>query len=241
MRKITLTAFLCLSLLSRSHSQDAVPNITVKWAPTALVTGNLNLQAEYNFGGKHSLTASLGLPVTAKHAFTYQGNDANFQVKTSTFLAGYRTYLSQKHLSGMYFEPYFKYAHLSGDGTGTGTLDYRTAKFNFVNEYNGIGIGAQLGAQFLIGNRFTIDLFFLGPELNYATNHFKAIEVNFTRPWTEREALQAQLEVNRFINQFPFIRNRTKIMVDKDSRTILAQFRGAIPGIRTGVSFGVAF
>lgn len=240
MRIIThLTALLLISISSHAQYSEE-RNATIKWAPTALVTGNINLQAEYNFGGRHSLTASIGLPANARHTLTYQGNDAVFNMKSTTFLAGYRTYLSQKHLSGLYLEPYFKYTHHASEGVGSGMLDYRNVVFDFHNEYNAMGLGAQLGAQFLISDRVVIDLFFLGPEFSYARNNLKAIEVTGTGPWNTREAVQAQVEVINFINQIPFIRNRTTVMVDKDNRTVTAQFNGPLPGFRAGLSLGIA-
>ena len=112
---------------------------------------------------------------------------------------------------------------------------------DFTNDYNGVGIGAQLGAQFFIGNRFVIDLFFLGPEINSARNNFKAVEVSASLPWTSIQAGEAEKDIRDFIDKFPFVRNRTNIVVDKTNKTVMADFKGALPGIRTGVSFGFAF
>lgn len=243
--KKTLTLLLMLFLAVRSPAQEndttPAPNITVKWAPTGLILGSGSLQVEYNFGGKNSLTAKIGLPVAAHHSFSYDDKDANFTMKATSFLAGYRTYFSQKHLRGLYYEPYFKYVHHTSEGTGTGTLNSRTAEFAFTNNYNGVGLGVQLGAQFFIGKRFVIDLFFLGPEINSATNSFKAMEVSGTVPWTDVDAKEAEDEIRDFIDQFPFIRKRTSVLVDTDNKRVLADFKGPLPGIRTGVSIGIAF
>jgi hypothetical protein len=112
---------------------------------------------------------------------------------------------------------------------------------NFFNNYNGVGVGAQLGAQFMIGKRFVIDLFFLGPELNAASNKFRSVESASLIPWTEIEAAEARRDILDFINQFPFLRKKTQIMVDSNNRTVTANFKGALPGLRTGISFGLAF
>lgn len=237
-----LTVFFTLLLTASALAQyDNNRHITAKWAPTALVIGSVGLQGEYNFGSKHSLTANIGLPVTARHSFTFQDSDAQFDMKATTFLAGYRMYLSQRHLSGIYLEPFFKYIHHSSEGVGTGTLDNRSATFNFANEYNAMGLGAQLGAQFLIQNRFVIDLFLIGPEFDMASNNLRAVEVSGNGSWTTLEAAQAEASVKRFVNDIPFIRNRTDIMVDKENRLITARFRGPLPGFRAGISFGIAF
>lgn len=214
--------------------------LTVKWSPAALIIGSVNLQAEYKIDDRHALTANVGIPARTRHTLTYQNNDAQFDMRATSFLAGYRFYLSDRQLSGLYLEPYFKYLHHSAEGIGYGTLDARSATFNFTNEYNSTGLGAQLGAQFLIRNRLVIDIFLVGPEGNLVTNNLKAVEVSGSRPWTSREALQAEVEIQRFVNQIPFIRNKTSVMVDKDNRSIIAEFKGPLPGFRAGISVGIA-
>jgi len=243
--KKTLSLVMVLFFVSNLFGQDTVainqPNIAVKWAPTGLVLGSFSIQAEYNFGGKSSLTAKIGLPANTHHSFTYANNDADFSMKATSFLAGYRTYLSKKHLHGWYYEPYFKYVHQTGEGTETGMLNNRPATFSFTNDYNGVGVGVQLGTQFLIGKHFVIDLFLLGPEINSATNSFKAMEVSSTMPWTYHDARETENNIRNFIDQFPFIRKRTNIFVDSENKRVSADFKGALPGIRTGVSIGFAF
>lgn len=228
--------------LSCLAQESGSPNVTLKWAPTGLIVGSISLQAEYNYMGRNSLTAKIGIPTSKKHSFEYEGNDAEFDMKATSFLAGYRMYLSKsKHLKGIYLEPFFKYVHHTSEGVGEGTLGTRNVVMSFTNNYNGFGVGAQLGAQFLIGKRFVIDLFLIGPEINSAKNNFKAVEVTNAIPWTQVEARDAEQDIRNFLDQFPFIRNNTDIMVNQASKTVTADFRGALPGFRTGVSFGIAF
>lgn len=239
---LVLIVFFLFSLSSFAQESGSSPNVTLKWAPTGLVVGSISLQAEYNYMGRNSLTAKIGIPTNKKHSFEYEGNDAEFDMKATSFLAGYRMYLSKsKHLKGIYLEPFFKYVHHTSEGVGEGTLGTRNVVMSFTNNYNGFGVGAQLGAQFLIGKRFVIDLFLIGPEINSAKNNFKAVEVTNAIPWTQVEARDAEQDIRNFLDQFPFIRNNTDIMVNQASKTVTADFRGALPGFRTGVSFGIAF
>ncbi|HEY0354586.1 MAG TPA: hypothetical protein VGC29_00200, partial [Flavisolibacter sp.] len=60
-------------------------------------------------------------------------------------------------------------------------------------------------------------------------------------PWTSLEASEAENDIREFIDKFPFIRNKVNVMVDKDNKTVTADFKGAIPGYRAGGSFGIAF
>lgn len=238
-----LAALLLFFYCGMAQDTDEIfePHITVKWAPTGLILGSVSLQAEYNFGGRNSLTAKIGLPVNVKHDFTYDNKKAGFDMKAMSFLAGYRTYFSKKHLRGLYYEPFFKYVNHTSEGTGAGILDGRAAIFNFTNNYSGAGVGIQLGAQFFIGKRFVIDLFFLGPEINSSSNTLKVVDVSNAISWSDVDARDAERHIRDFLKQFPFIRNRTEIMIDKEMKQVTADFNGALPGIRTGVAIGFAF
>lgn len=152
------------------------PEITIKWTPTALLLGNVSVQGEYGFGRKSSLTAKIGVPLEKKYSRRFNDQDIDLNMKAFSFMAGYRQYLSKQKLKGLYLEPYFKYVHNLTDGLGETTLDNEPVTLDFTNTYNAFGIGAQLGAQFIIAKRFVIDFFFLGPELNTATNNFRAID-----------------------------------------------------------------
>lgn len=240
MKKILVVLCLLISIFGGAQENVFTPKVTVKWVPTGLILGSLSFQGEYNFSNKNSLTAKIGLPIKAHHSFTYEDKDAAFDMKATSFLTGYRIYLSKKHMRGLYFEPFFKYVHQTSEGTGIGNLNGQNVTMNFTNDYNGVGVGAQLGAQFFIGKRFVIDLFFLGPEINSARNNFKAIEITNTIPWTAVQAQDAEKDIRDFINQFPFIRNNTTVKVDQQNRTVTADFNGPLPGFRAGISLGIA-
>jgi hypothetical protein len=241
MKKTGLLLFLLiLSCTVFGQSSAAKPNISIKWAPTGIVLGNISLQGEYNFG-KNSLTAKIGLPFSKHQTFKFDDKDAGFSMKAMTFLAGYRTYLSKKHMKGLYLEPYFKYVHHISEGSGNAVLDGDKVLMNFTNDYNGAGIGAQLGVQFLISKKFVVDFFFLGPEINSARNNFKAMEVSSAIPWTYAKASDAEQDIRDFIDKFPFVRNNVNVMVDQSNKTVAANFKGVLPGYRIGVSFGYAF
>jgi hypothetical protein len=241
MKKIFLflsVSLFCLFTLAQSSSGK--PNISLKWAPTGIVFGNISLQGEYNFG-KNSLTAKIGIPFSKHQTFRFDDKDADFSMRATSFLAGYRTYLSKQHMRGLYFEPYFKYVHHTSEGTGNAVLGGDPVVMNFTNDYNGTGFGIQLGAQFLISKKFVIDFFFLGPEINSSKNNFKAVETSSTIPWTSVQASEAEQDIRDFIDQFPFIRNKVNVTVDQINKTVFADFKGVLPGYRIGVSFGFAF
>jgi len=239
-KSFILFALLFPALFLFSQEKSKSINIALKWAPTGLILGNVSLHGEYNFG-KNSLTAKIGIPISTHRTLEYDNKDANFTMKATSFLAGYRTYLSKKHMRGIYFEPYFKYVHHSSEGIGQAFITGETVSMNFNNDYNGVGMGAQLGVQFLVMKKMIIDFFFFGPEINSARNNFKAIEISNAIPWTSTQGKEAEQDIRDFIDQFPFVRKKVNIMVDQNNKTVRADFKGALPGYRIGVSFGIAF
>lgn len=230
-------------LLQNIHAQDKAfePKITVKWAPTGLILGDLSLQGEYSFLKKSSLTAKIGLPFSRPYHATFDGHDVDMHMRAFSFLAGYRKYLSKQILKGFYIEPFFTYAHHTSSGTGEGSLDYQKVTMDFTNDYNGAGVGIQLGSQFIIAKRLVIDLFFFGPQLTSSRNDFRAIDQYNYAAWTAIQADEAEQDIRDFLNQFPFIRNKVEVHVDKTNRTVMADFKGPLVGVRFGASIGLAF
>jgi hypothetical protein len=230
-------------LLLNLHAQDTLfqPKIAIKWAPTGLLLGGMSLQVEYGFIKKSSLTAKLGVPFSRGFNATFDGHNMGMHMKTFSFLAGYRKYLSKQILKGFYIEPFFTYAHSTAYGIGDGTLDGQQVTMDFTNDYSGVGVGIQFGSQFIIARRLVIDFFFLGPQLTSSANNFRAIDRYNYSAWTDIQADEAEQDIKDFLNQFPFIRDKVDVNVDKANRTVMADFKGPLVGIRCGVSVGFAF
>jgi len=242
MKKISILILL-LSIYCFSFSQDKEfdPTVTVKWAPTGLLVGNAAVQGEYSFNSKSSLTAKIGVPLGKNYHSKFHGKEIDLNMKAFSFLTGYRLYLSKQKMRGLYFEPYFKYVHLTTGGLGETTLDNQPVTLNFTNTFSAFGLGAQLGTQFIVHKRFVIDLFFLGPEINSANNSFRAVDPAGSESWTNIEANQAERDIHDFLNQFPFLKNKVAVRVDKTNKSVNADFNGWVAGIRAGFSVGYAF
>ena len=241
MKKLTLILILSL-ICSFINAQDKAfePKITLKWAPTGLIMGNASFQGECSLLTKSSLTAKIGVPVGRTYGATFDGHQVDMQMKAVSFLAGFRRYLSKQVLRGLYIEPFFTYVHHTSDGTGEGELDGQPVIMDFTNAYNGVGIGVQLGAQFIVAKRLVIDLFFLGPQLTSSINNFRAIDPYHSGAWTNIQAEEAEQDIKDFLNQFPLIRNKVDVHVDNMNRTVTADFNGPLMGIRFGLSIGIA-
>ncbi len=234
------TCFLLLLSIIFFSSLQAQPKVAIKWAPSGLLVGNISILGEYSLGKHSSLTAKVGIPAQRSYTPKYDNNDANFNVKATSFLAGYRLYLSHKSLRGFYFEPYFKYVHHSGEGTGSGTLNSQPVVLNFTSDYKGSGIGIQTGVQFLFGKRVALDFYFLGPEINSGEVNFKTVEVTNTLPWNSTQASEAQQDARDFLDKIPVVGKKTTLTVDQNNRTVIADYKGLLPGFRAGIAIGIA-
>lgn len=236
-----LTLPVLLLILSVSTKAQTEYKTAAKWSPGGLFFGNISLYGEHKIGTRSSVTAKLGIPVSVNYSPSYDGNDADLNSNTFSFLAGYRLYASKRNFRGFYFEPFFKYVQHKTSGFGNGDINGDAVVMQITNDYSGAGIGAELGVQFLIAKRFVIDVFFFGPEINIASNNFKATEISNSLQWNATEAQEAEQDIRNFIDDFPFIRNKVDVKVSNETKTVTADFDGTLPGYRAGISFGFIF
>ncbi|HWC54952.1 MAG TPA: DUF3575 domain-containing protein [Chitinophagaceae bacterium] len=233
------TIFPTLLFLFCIYSANAQRKLALKWAPTGLLLGNINAQAEYGFGKHSSINIQFGIPSPRSYSPKFDDKDASISVKTTSFLAGYRIYASHRKMRGFYFEPYFKNVHLTGTGSGSSTLQGQPVVMNFTGDYKGSGVGVQMGTQFVIAKRVVLDFYFIGPEINTSHANFKSIEVTNTIPWNSSQAAEAEQNVRDFLDKIPVVGKKVDLTVDQNNRTITADYKGLLPGFRFGLSIGI--
>jgi SAM-dependent methyltransferase len=84
----------------------------------------------------------------------------------------YRFYFKNRNVNpapdGLYWGPYFAYYNLNYEGQGD-ILDDGVVvnSLKFKSDFNMISLGAQLGYQFIIKDRFSIDLMLMGPSYSF--------------------------------------------------------------------------
>jgi hypothetical protein len=236
---LSFTTFLAATAQEKTSKQYEK---IAKWAPAGLYLGHLNLIGEGAINSRNSITAQGSFPIKTKKTFQYEDKDADVSMEIMSFHFGYRHYLSRKKfMKGFYLEPYAKYLKHESEGIGSATLDTRLAQMRFNNDFRSIGAGVQLGVQFLIARRVAIDFYFLGPEISTGKDHFNAVEISNIIPWTHLEAAEAERSIRELLDDVPFIGDRTTVTVDRANKSVSADFKGFLPGIRTGISIGLAF
>lgn len=238
-----LLSILALSLFLTSFSQESSypSSVTVKWAPASIYFGKISLGGEYNFSKKQSVTLGVGIPFDKTIRQDLDGEEESLTHKTFSILAGYRLYLGKKAARGLYFEPYLKYLKHDLHSQIDHELDGDNREFNVNSEFSAFGLGLQLGYQFLIADKFSIDFYFLGPEGNIAKSNTFTQEVGNGPAWSQSEVDDAQDMLNDFFEDIPFLRDEIEINVNASQRSVSTKFDGFLPGFRFGISLGFRF
>lgn len=237
MRK-AIHLFLMLSVIFYS-SANAQRKVALKWAPTGLLMGDVSIAGEFKLILHSTLNVNIGIPVQQTYSAKFSGKNASFGLKTTSLLAGYRMYLSKKSMKGFYFEPYLKYVHFTGTGSGTSNLNGQNVNMAFASDYKGTGVGIQFGHQFMIAKRVVIDFYFIGAELNSSNVSFSSTDMTSTGAWNNTQASQAQQNVQDFVSKIPIIGNKITITTDANNRTVTANYKGILPGFRAGLAIGI--
>ena len=245
--KKALLAVICFLLVFSAFSQNEEDRtdrytdrcVILKWAPGSLIAGKLTLGGEYNFKKKNSLEMFLGFPTAMDHKFDYDNSTSSLSTQAFSFFAGYRYYFGKRPHSGLYVEPYYKYLHHQLNGFLNGDVNGEAASFDTHTDYKGMGVGAQIGFQFLIAKRICFDFFILGPEANSVKFYSTSTDVSSSIPWTVIEADEAEQDIKDALNNIPVIGDKIEVSVDQNTRTVSTKYKGFAPGFRFGASIGI--
>lgn len=232
---------LCVSNSFAQKSSSFKSSTVIKWAPASLALGKIGLGSEYNFKQKKSITLNVGIPSETNITRTIDNESRTLKIKTFSVMAGYRMYMGKRDMSGFYFEPYVKYVDNKSVTSTNFTIQTIDKPFDLSGNYSGIGIGAQLGLQFMIAKRVVFDWYLLGPEANSSKFSLNAQEQGSGPAWDASAASDAQSEIENFINDIPLIKDKATVNVNASARNVKAAYSGFLPGFRTGLSVGIRF
>lgn len=138
----------------------------------------------------------------------------NVKVKEDKKKAGlkvgleYRFYLKKENKfnapRGVYIGPYVSYHNFANDRLLTyQNPDGSKVEATFDAKLNVLNIGAQLGYQFIIGNRWAIDLMFIGPSVS----RYSA-KLNVDGNFNDAQLDDAQQEiVDKLVEKFPLLKD----------------------------------
>ncbi len=177
----TKTLLLILILLSVNSFAQIKENV-VKLNTLGFPFGSLSLGYERALSEKNTVNLNIGIPVGSSLGKSLAKDliGSDYTVSEATLnnfhiRAAYRHYTGKSSApKGFYYEPALKYQTLSPSIAGWGTAD----NTDIVNVEADVKIstfsaGFQLGYQFLIAKRVTIDLAFFGLEAGLANFDLK--------------------------------------------------------------------
>lgn len=232
MKKLIAVSCFLLLLIGQGVAQENL----VKINPLGLLGRSLTLGYERVIQDKQSfavnLNFSLGLPGTTtsllEDALSSEGVDeGSIGLSGIMITPQYRFYAGQKGAPrGFYFAPYVRYSSrtvkFGGQFDGTSTdVSFRLS---------GIGVGFQLGAQWLINDQISIDWYFLGLGANYNT---------LTATYTAPNAAEIEADVLDELTDLPII--GSGITTEVSGNELRAKASAILPGFRSGISLGFAF
>ncbi len=217
-----------------------------KLNPLSFAFGKLSLGYEYVLDNNNSLALQLGIPLKTKLNSQIieeleSDNDltlSSAEYKGFSIRPSYRVYTSKKKRGprGLYFEPSIKYQKYDLDATGTYIDGPDSFNSKLEGEVSTFGLGAQLGAQWLIGDAFAIDFFFLGPEANFGD-----VELVYTDLDGDADLNQIKADLDEDWDDIPLLGEVTTT-VDEANNTVTATTDGSfIPGLRFGINLGYSF
>jgi len=246
MKKIIASVVLATwALLAVAQDQEPVTiqrNTVVKFLPVNIFAESYSFEVERMINGKNAITLGIGIPTNRSIMGKY-GLDASSDMKevklgTMHIRAAYRHYTGKSMLpKGFYIEPYLKYqkinvtanAQFTDPQNQVYTADISTPKLNTLN------IGFQMGVQYLIAKRVTLDFYFLGLEGGMLSGSLNA-RVN-----PANHIADLRDEVEKSINDLPgFLRKKLVVTEDGSSVNVKASSI-AFPWLRSGISIGIAF
>ncbi len=217
------------------NAQDHV----IKTGLNGLLLGDINLGFEQKLNDNSSLqfkfgyldlSMSLLIPEEAFSPKAYNLLDAKGGISTSV---EYRFYLSKKKgLQGFYVAPYLRYFNqkmLFDD-------ELEGYTFSVDTKLSTIGMGGQLGYQWIFNEIFTLDLFFFGTGLDFYKAEIKyKLEPEppgFDYSMVTRHVDDVFVDIN-------YLHKKLEHDINDDNHTSALPF--LFPGFRAGISVGVAF
>ena len=206
MKKITCLFVLCVIAMT-THAQQSTDTVIRKNIIKLDITSHWLYRNAINVTYERLTKSNQSFAVTAGYQEFPRSSSlgSNIAVTENNKKVGlkfggeYRFYLAKENKykapRGIYMGPYISYHYFGNertievDNNGTTEEAILTTRFNILN------IGYQLGYQFIIDNRWVIDLVFMGPSIsNYRFEATLDGNYNFSTEDIQNEVIQDLIE-----------------------------------------------
>jgi hypothetical protein len=242
MRKLSLLLFAVLATAFTVQAQQNIAKIGVG----SMFQRTLNLEYERVLTAKTTVFAEVGyqfpidIPSQLVDFTEGTGSTNNLVINDGKynnvyFAAEYRIYTGGEAAKGFFVAPYLKLSSYSFEVNGT----YNNNDNGFINipaevnlGYFSTSIGGQLGYQWIIKDKVTINWSFIGLGVG-----FNRISAGFTAQ--DNDVFQAwEQDINDFLANFP---GEYQLQSDNAARTIDASATVILPAARASLSIGYRF
>lgn len=247
MKKLFALVFLAfwvsLGFAQDGDSLTIERNNVVKFLPVNLLFQSIAFEYERMINPSNYITLGIGIPnqksIIGKYGIDFGSDVKSAELGTMHIRAAYRHYTSQRMLpKGFYIEPYVKYLKISGNGNVENTDFNDTYKGHIDVNLNSMNLGFQLGTQFLIAKRITLDLYFLGLEAGILNG-----DINATSDLGDPYATHLKTYIENKIADLPsYVGDKLTVSQSADKKRINVNANNIIyPWYRGGFSIGFAF
>jgi len=247
MKKIFALVFLAFGVsLGFAQDGDSLTierNNVVKFLPVNLLFQSIAFEYERMINPSNYITLGIGIPnqksIIGKYGIDFGSDVKSAELGTMHIRAAYRHYTSQRMLpKGFYIEPYVKYLKISGNGNVENADFNDTYKGHIDVNLNSMNLGFQLGTQFLIAKRITLDLYFLGLEAGILNG-----DINATSDLGDPYATHLKTYIENKIADLPsYVGDKLTVSQSADKKRINVNANNIIyPWYRGGFSIGFAF
>lgn len=249
MKKLATIILLYGLLLSNnfSYSQGIIGKNIIKWNLSALALSQYSIQYERVLALNRSYAIGFGispdveLPFKTELLDRFGGNsDARHAIESTRFTKitvtpEYRFYMSKNAPKGFYVATFIRYTNMLLSSNYPFTTNSGVQHNPHVEgKFSGVGGGAMIGTQFLLGPSMVLDLWIVGPFIGIMNASFHGTDDMSDMTDADKAKLESDIEsVN-----VPL----WKVDATVGNNVIDVKLKGPFYGVRlAGVSFGFRF
>ena len=218
----------------------------VKFSPANYMLQSYPIEIERMINGKNSLILGVGIPrsgsLIGKYGMEEPDDVTKADLSTMHLRAAYRHYSGKSRLpKGFYIEPYLKYQNIKANMTASFETENEGITETFEGDVDAnittLNAGFQLGTQFLIAKRVSLDFYFFGLEAGLGNANVTGTP---KQPDAEKIA-EMRDEIQNGVDDLPsFLRDKIEVTSTNESVKVKASSL-PYPWFRAGISIGIAF
>ncbi len=229
---------------ARQTQSNTDQSFTIGLAPFSLLlnSGKVNLRGEWAYADNKSISVIVGVPRPTKvpggivNQIDIAADDAELVKNRYTsygLIVENRFYLGHRAPGGLYLAPYLRYNHFGI--TRTTTNPENSGQTIIKGGIGGLGLGGAVGAQFKLGDHFTLDATFIGLDFKVLRG---TLRYSTTDPQNDIAAFRDKVQAK--VEDIPIIGSKLAAQIEGDE--VKVRTPGLLmPGYRFNLTVGYTF